>query len=444
MAKIEILPDNKVFDVDEDKTLLENALQNNIPHANACGGHGKCSTCRIWLLEGVEHCEEKNDDEKKMAESLRFGPEIRLACQTRIKGDVKYRRLVIDDADLELTNQRFEHACHPIGQEKEVAILFTDIRGFTSFSERHPPYDVLFILNRHFNQMSKIVDCNGGMIDNYVGDSLFAIFGMDNEEDAILKAVKSGVEMLAEVDKMKSYMLAMYQENFEIGIGVHYGKVVAGEIGTGKKIKKTVIGDNVNLASRIESANKEAGTRFLVSETVYKKVEKEVISNDFVRIRMPGKEEKFTLYEINGLTPKAQESSQNENPDIIHKNGFKFQKLMLLKEIPKNSQKEIIFKNTEILLIHNADEIFAIESRCPHMNLPFKDSKIKNNCEIECKWHHSGFEIQTGKKTKWCDDLPLLIKAFGLAKTFEGTPQRDIKTFPLLIENDDIWICLDF
>lgn len=121
MSKFEILPDNKIFEVDEDKTLLENSLQNGIPHANACGGHGKCSTCRIWILEGVEHCKEKNEIEKEMAATLGFGNEIRLACQTQVKGDIKYRRLVIDDADLEITNQRFDRACRPIGHEKEVA-----------------------------------------------------------------------------------------------------------------------------------------------------------------------------------------------------------------------------------------------------------------------------------------------------------------------------------
>ena len=300
MPKIKILPDDKTIDVDEKKTLLEASLDQEIPHVNACGGHGKCSTCRIYLLEGVENCEKRNDEEEEMATNLKFGPEIRLACQTYLKGDVKYRRLVIDDNDLEVMS-----SSRPIGVEKEVAILFTDIRGFTSFSERHPPYDVLFILNRHFNQMSKIVETNGGIVDNYIGDSLFAVFGMEDDNDSAFKAVKSGVEMLSEVDKMKEYMKSMYQEEFEIGIGIHYGKVVAGEMGRGEKVKKTVIGDNVNLASRIESANKQAGTRFLISEIVYEEVKDRVVSDDFVRMKLPGKEEKYTLYEISGIKSKA-------------------------------------------------------------------------------------------------------------------------------------------
>ena len=300
MPKAKILPDDKTIDIDEEKTLLEGSLEREIPHVNACGGIGKCSTCRVYILEGVENCGNRNEEEEEMANNLNFGPEIRLACQTRLKGDIKYRRLVIDDEDLEVSS-----LSRPIGNEREVAILFTDIRGFTSFSERHPPYDVLFILNRHFNQMSKIVEMNGGIVDNYIGDSLFAIFGMEDEEDFVFKAVKSGVEMLNDVDKMKGYMQSMYQEKFEIGIGIHYGKVVSGEIGRGEKIKKTVIGDNVNLASRIESANKQAGTRFLISETVYEEVKDRVISDDFVRMKLPGKEEKYTLYEISDIKKKG-------------------------------------------------------------------------------------------------------------------------------------------
>ena len=157
-------------------------------------------------MEGVENCENRTELEEEMAVKLNFGPEIRLACQTKIKGDLKLRRLVIDDTDLEICNQMFVdrmlESMRPVGEEKEVALMFTDIRGFTSFSERHPPYDVLFLLNRHFHQLYKIIDKNGGTIDNYVGDSLFAIFGLNDSKDkSVFKAVKSGVEILKEIGK---------------------------------------------------------------------------------------------------------------------------------------------------------------------------------------------------------------------------------------------------
>ena len=248
---------------------------------------------------------------------------------------------------------------------------------------------------------------------------------MENEKDAVFYAVKSGVEMLEEVDKMKAYMKAMYGEDFEIGIGIHYGKVVAGEIGRGNKVKKTVIGDNVNLASRIESANKQADTRFLVSEVVYEKVKDDVISDDFVRIKVPGKDKKFTLYEINGLKKKASDY-------VIQKEGRNYQKVLDLGNLPSNTQKEISLNNKDILLINNNGDVLAIESRCPHADLPFKDSKINDDCQIECKWHHSFFDIKSGNVTKWCNEKPN-----------EEEKTKEIKVYPIVIIDEDIFISFD-
>ena len=452
MPKIEVLPDNIVVESNNDKTILESVTERGIPQVNACGAAGKCSTCRVWIMEGVENCEKRTELEEEMAVKLNFSPEIRLACQTKIKGDLKLRRLVIDDTDLEICNQMFVdrmlESMRPVGEEKEVALMFTDIRGFTSFSERHPPYDVLFLLNRHFHQLYKIIDKNGGTIDNYVGDSLFATFGLTGGEDKpVFKAVKSGVEILKEIDKMKPYMQSMYGEDFEIGIGVHYGKVVVGEIGPGQKTKKTVIGDNVNIASRIEAANKQAGTRFLVSEDVYKIVEKDVISEDFVRIRIPGKETKFTLYEINGLTDKCIQRSQEEPEDIIHQSGRKYKRLLPAKDLPTNSQLEVNADNKIILLINQEDDIFAISGRCPHMNMPLKGSQINPKvCEIKCKWHDACFDVQTGKVAKWSKDMPSFMKLFAgkeMAQGMQSIPQKNLETYPTLIKSGFIWISLE-
>ncbi len=451
VPKIEVLPDNIVVESDNDKTILESVTEQGIPQVNACGAAGKCSTCRVWIMEGVENCENRTELEEEMAVKLNFGPEIRLACQTKIKGDLKLRRLVIDDTDLEICNQMFVdrmlESMRPVGEEKEVALMFTDIRGFTSFSERHPPYDVLFLLNRHFHQLYKIIDKNGGTIDNYVGDSLFAIFGLtDGIDKSVFKAVKSGVEILKEIDKMKPYMQSMYGEDFEIGIGVHYGKVVVGEIGPGQKTKKTVIGDNVNIASRIEAANKQAGTRFLVSEDVYKIVEKDVISEDFVRIRIPGKETKYTLYEINGLTDKCIQRSQEEPEDIIHQNGRKYKRFLPTKDLPTNSQLEVSSEDKTILLINHEDDIFAINGRCPHMNMALKGSQINPKTgELKCKWHDACFELQTGKVAKWCKEMPYIMKLFSkeLVQGIQNVPQKNLETYPTILKSGFIWISLE-
>ena len=105
MPIITCLPDRKEIDVRDGDTILEATLRANLAHAHACGGHARCSTCRVWILEGLENCVARSDRERSLADRLGFGQEVRLACQTKVAGDVKLRRLVLDETDLEITSQ---------------------------------------------------------------------------------------------------------------------------------------------------------------------------------------------------------------------------------------------------------------------------------------------------------------------------------------------------
>ena len=115
-----------------------------------------------------------------------------------------------------------------------------------------------------------------------------AIFGMDDKPDAPLRAIKAATDMLGAADRMKPYMKTMYDKDFAIGVGLHYGEAVIGTLDGGKEEGLTAIGETVNVASRIESANKEAGTRLLISESLYKQVENQVEVSDFIRVRLRG------------------------------------------------------------------------------------------------------------------------------------------------------------
>jgi adenylate cyclase len=254
------------------------------------------------ITEGLEHCALRNDKEQVLAERLHFSPEIRLACQTTINGDVKLRRLVMDEEDIELTDQMGAGATPTsAGEEKELAILFSDIRGFTPFAERLLPYDVVHVLNRYYYEVGEAIIRNGGHIDNYMGDGLLALFGMDDAQGAALRAVKAGLGMLEAVEHLKPYMEAIYGRSFQIGIGVHYGNVVVGAVGAANMKRVTAIGDAVNFASRIESATKQAGAHFLISEDAYGEVKDEVRAGNAVRVTLPGKSGEYLLYEVAGL-----------------------------------------------------------------------------------------------------------------------------------------------
>ena len=299
MPSVSYLIEKKRVEAEERETILQVSLRSGISHAHACGGNARCSTCRIFIVEGVDHCDPRNEKEQVLADRLHFTPDIRLACQTTISDDVKVRRLVIDEEDLQLANQLTRGAVlSAVGEEKKLAVLFSDIRGFTPFAEALPPYDVVHVLNRYFHQMGRVITSFGGNIDNYAGDGLMALFGMNDSLEAPLQAVKAGLGMLEAVERLRPYLETIYCKSFQIGVGVHYGEVVVGEIGAENLKRVTAIGDAVNLASRIESANKQAGTRMLISEETYDEVKGRVNVGRTIRIALPGKSGEYTLYEV--------------------------------------------------------------------------------------------------------------------------------------------------
>jgi adenylate cyclase len=297
--RIRVLPDDMETLAMEGTSILAASLRAGIPHCHECGGNARCSTCRVVVVDGLETCAPRNEREQAISDRLHFPPEVRLACQTRATGELVVRRLVLDDVDVELTSlDRGGLPNWPVGKEQRLAILFLDIRGFTSFSESLLPYDVIHLLRRFFLRMGRIVERYGGVVDNYMGDGMLALFGRDEAGDAALRAVRAGLAMLAEAEHMKPYERSIGGKSFEIGVGVHYGEVVVGAVAATSEPKATVIGDAVNMASRVESANKVTGTRLLVSEAAFRELRGEMGVRRSFQLSLPGKTGMHTLYEI--------------------------------------------------------------------------------------------------------------------------------------------------
>lgn len=302
MPLIYYLPDRKTIEAGDGETLLQAALRAKIPHTNVCGGFARCSTCRVSVVEGQEHCSPRTPEEQAVADMLHFPATVRLACQTVPTGTVKVRRMVeeLEDIDFDTLFIEGTEAC-AIGEEKDILILFSDIQGFTPFAESLLPYDVIYCLNLHFRQMGEIVSGHGGRIDNYMGDGFMALFEAEVPEAGALQAVRAGLAMLERMEELVPYLEELYHRSFQIRIGLHYGKVVAGNLGHPGHKKKTVVGDAVNLASRIETANKEAGTNFLISEDTYALVKDQVQVGKQAHVTLRGKSGKYRLYEVIGL-----------------------------------------------------------------------------------------------------------------------------------------------
>ncbi len=303
MPLLNFLPDNQKIQAHAGETILQAGLRAGIPHASFCGGSARCSTCRVIILEGLENCAPRPPEEQAIAEMLRFEPQVRLACQTVVTGDVKLRRLVTDvleDVDVDSLYVEGVEPCS-IGVEKDILILFADIRGFTPFAEKLLHYDVIHVLNLFFQRAGKVIARYGGTINNYMGDGFMALFEAADPSEGALRAVQAGLGLLEAVRELKPYLEDLYHQSFTIRVGLHYGQVVAGKVGSPGQKKVTVIGDTVNLASRVETANKEAGTQFLISEDTYALVQDRVRLGQQVRLTLPGKTGKYNLYEIVGL-----------------------------------------------------------------------------------------------------------------------------------------------
>ena len=302
MPKIHFLPDEKEVGIAEGESLLQAAVRAEIPLAHICGGHGRCSTCRGIILQGLENCLPRTPQEEAIAQQLQFDATIRLACQTTVRGDVTLRRLVLDDEDVELSSL-FVRGVEPgaVGVEKHVLILFADIIGFTPFAEALLPYDVVHVLNRYFHLVGEVITRHGGRINNYMGDGFMALFESEDPKEGSLRAIRAGLDLLTAIDKFGPYLEEHYQRKFHIRLGLHFGQVVAGDLGMPGNKKMTIIGDAVNFASRIESANKQAGTHFLISADTYALVQRQVRVGRSIRVTLPGKSGEYSLYEVTGL-----------------------------------------------------------------------------------------------------------------------------------------------
>jgi adenylate cyclase len=297
MTQIVYQPDGAVEENDLSLTVLEISRKHNISHTSACGGKARCSTCRVLILDGTDNVLPRNDAERQLAERKGFEENVRLACQARLSGPVALRRLVLDDKDETLARVDTPHST---GREETLAVLFSDIRSFTPFAEARLAYDVVHILNRYFYLMGEAVLGRGGRIDKYIGDGLMALFGVGKNDPATAcrQAALSGLDMLEALADLNRYLGQYFGTTLEIGIGVHCGEVIVGEVGHPSRMQFTAIGDTVNVASRIESATKELGARLLVSEAVHAHLLGRVVFGKDCSVSLKGKREPMKLYEV--------------------------------------------------------------------------------------------------------------------------------------------------
>ncbi len=192
------------------------------------------------------------------------------------------------------------------GTEQQASILFSDIKGFTAFSERTGAAETVAMLNDYFTVMVDMVMNHGGILDKYMGDGMMAVFGapFPGEQDAD-NAIKSALGMFRALEEFNEGREGAGKETIDIRVGLNTGQVVSGNIGSARRMDYTVIGDGVNLAARLEGASKAYGTRLLISEFTVAELHHEYALRRVDRLRVQGKEKPVNIYEALDSYPEG-------------------------------------------------------------------------------------------------------------------------------------------
>ncbi|WP_282076649.1 adenylate/guanylate cyclase domain-containing protein [Epibacterium ulvae] len=264
-------------------TLLEISQANDVPHTALCGGKGRCTTCRVVLEQGASTVSPPSAAEARTLAAIKAPPNVRLACQVRPDTPLTAHRVFRPDRD-----KPRAHASQ--GEERQLAILFLDIRGFTKRSAGMLPYDVVFLLNRFFDAIVPEILAQGGTVDKYMGDGLLALFETRDAKSSASAALGAIQKISVALARFNTILQAEGEPPVKIGMGLHLGHVVLGEIGSAHKAPRTIIGDTVNIASRLEAKTKELDVEALISAEVFFAAGIAEISGELEQFRLRGVE----------------------------------------------------------------------------------------------------------------------------------------------------------
>jgi adenylate cyclase len=257
------LPGGRVLDAPHGQTILETLRIVGIPHASVCGGRGRCTTCRVDVGEATTHLTPPGEIEKKALARIGADPTVRLACQTRPTHDLAIHPLMPPSASARDASRTGGISA----REQTIAIMFLDIRGSTRLGERKLPYDVLFTLNHFFAEMTAALNETGGHYSNFTGDGLMAMYGVRGRiADGCRNAVKGAAAMVTRLDELNRRYAHDLPEPLRMGLGIHCGEVIVGDMGPPTAQAFTAIGDAVNVTARLEALTKDFGCALVLSE----------------------------------------------------------------------------------------------------------------------------------------------------------------------------------
>jgi len=242
-------------------SVLEASRSHGIDHVSICGGRARCSTCRVRVAGPADHIGEPGRDERRTLERVRAPADVRLACQLRPRGDIEVTPLFAP-----LPNEGRPAPVGSFGRERDVAILFVDLRRWSGLSERQWPFDLAYVLDRYFATVGAAVRESGGVPNQFIGDSVMAIFGLDCDLPTACRQALRATELIGQrMDAWSEGFEAQFGQRLEFGMGLHAGRAAVGEVGYLETTTFTAIGEVVNTASRLQDHSKTAASRLVVS-----------------------------------------------------------------------------------------------------------------------------------------------------------------------------------
>jgi adenylate cyclase len=280
-------------------TVLEALRENGIPHASVCGGRARCTTCRILVTKGLDQLPEPSGLEARALARIGATPGMRLACQICPTVDISVMPLLAAESGAADGTVRGGLE----GSERLIAVLFVDLRGSTILGEAKMPYDLLYILNQFFHEMTKALDATNGHYAQFAGDGLMALYGLNGKDRAIAAAdaLRGAREMLARMDQLNSRLRGDLSQPLRIGIGIHFGEAIVGAMGPPASQIISAIGETVNACARLESLTKEYDCRVIVSRRAADMAGLNVKSRKLHRVSATGQAPPVEFYALNTL-----------------------------------------------------------------------------------------------------------------------------------------------
>ena len=281
-------PSGQLVHIPKGYSVLDASRLARIPHASICGGRGRCTTCRVRVLRGQNGLPKPSPSELAALARLGAGSNVRLACQLRPRSDLSILLLLPPNVT---AYDRRRLSADTRGSEQFAAIMFVDIRHSTSIVEKRLPFDVVFILNHFFEAVAGAVLEEQGLPNQFLGDGMMAVFGIDAQpRDACRHAFRALRRVIDRLDEINAKLADELVQPISIGIGLHAGTVIFGELGYRNNFVLTAIGDTVHVAARLQDLTKRYKCELVVSDEVATKAEIDLSTFALHNVRVRGRQ----------------------------------------------------------------------------------------------------------------------------------------------------------